>query len=67
MRIEFTTNEYMKAHGREPRGRGSWWFNIDGKEFCAFGTLTEAKAACRREARRIAEDPDQALRIKIMP
>lgn len=67
MKIEFTTNEYLKAHGREPKGRGTWWFDLDGSEFCAFGTLTEAKAACRKAAKKLAADPEKPLKIKIMP
>lgn len=31
MPIEFHTTDYVMAHGREPRGRGSWAFFMDRK------------------------------------
>jgi len=55
------TNDYEAAHGRKPRGRGSWAFyavvsngsgysNVwSGCKFFA-GTYTEAKRAAFREA-----------------
>lgn len=49
MRIEFKTRDYEWTHGHAPRGRGYWGFELDGHEFWAYGTLTEAKKACRAE------------------
>jgi hypothetical protein len=28
-RFEFSTTDYEWAHGREPRGRGSWAFSLE--------------------------------------
>ena len=32
-RVEFSTNEYEFSHGKQPRGRGSWAFEIDARCF----------------------------------
>ena len=48
--VEFSTAEYVRSHGREPRGRGCWAFFPFGKSDIADAvfvagqnTLTEAK------------------------
>lgn len=48
--VEFSTNAYVRSHGREPRGRGCWAFFPAGKTDIADAvfvagqnTLTEAK------------------------
>jgi len=48
--ISFNTNKYARAHGKEPRGKGMWWFEfLNGETFTYIGTLAEAKAACAKE------------------
>ena len=54
-RQTINTSNYRWAHGREPRGRGRWMFEMTtsaGQEmFCHTGTYTEARTAAFREAR----------------
>lgn len=54
MKIEFSSWEYLKAYGKEPKGRGWWIFFFEGYEFSAVGTLTEAKRACREYVKSVA-------------
>jgi hypothetical protein len=54
MTIEFSTRDYRWAYGKEPRGRGWWWFFFEGQEFSACGTYTEAKRACVERVRELA-------------
>lgn len=56
MRIEFTTSEYLKEHGKEPKGRGGWMFSFEGYEYTAQAgkTLTEAKKEVREYVKKIA-------------
>jgi hypothetical protein len=55
--VEFSTFEFEFAHGRLPRGRGSWGFALD-RDFSIEdvmwvpGVLTYAEAC--REVRRVA-------------
>lgn len=51
------TNEYLMAHGRDPKGRGHWAFIFDRKHaepWFAFGEMTygEAKKLALAEAKR---------------
>ena len=54
MKINFMTREYEASHGKKPRGKGLWWFEIQDEEFQAYGTLTEAKKACREHIKQMA-------------
>ena len=56
MTIDFTDREYLRDHGRKPKGRGFWGFEFEGYQFWATGTLTEAKKACRAEVKRLAPE-----------
>ena len=47
MKIEFSTRDYEWAYGKQPRGRGWWWFTFEGYEYSTCGTFTEARKACR--------------------
>lgn len=68
MRIEFTTREYEARHGKKPRGRGCWWFEIQGDEFHAFGTLTEAKKTCREHIKKMApKQCTDTVYVSVMP
>ncbi len=60
MSYQFSSNQYMRSHGKEPRGKGYWFFAvIDRKngeetfiwEAQIFGTLTEAKRKATAEAK----------------
>lgn len=50
--IKFSCNEYVRTHGKAPKGRGKWIFDYarhdEILEFEAYGTLTEAKQQCMR-------------------
>lgn len=45
MKYEFSTRRYEAAHGKSPRGRGWWAFEVADKTMFVSGniTLTEAK------------------------
>lgn len=62
--MEFDTIEYVKSHGREPRGRGGWAFSDvrnpshdvpngepGGFFWAPSGTYAEAKRAAREHYR----------------
>lgn len=53
MATEFITDRYEFAHGRRPKGTGSWAFEAsNGALFWAqYGTYTEAKREAREWAR----------------
>lgn len=56
MRARFETAEFEFSHGRTPRGRGSWAFQVAGEEgefFTPGGmTYTEGKRWMTEELRR---------------
>lgn len=54
MKIEFSTREYLKEHGKQPKGRGWWMFTFEGYLFEATGTLTEAKKKCSEFVKAVA-------------
>lgn len=59
--LSFTSAQFVRAHSKEPKGRGQWLFqasssraafHFTGEVRCFGGlnaTLTEAKAAAKRE------------------
>jgi len=57
MKIRFDKSEYVRSHGRDPKGTGMWMFDIaagdgDGRYLdiptqTATGTLTQAKKKIR--------------------
>ena len=59
--VSFSSRDYERSHGRAPRGRGLWVFDVKGcgmhlssqyslgVRMHVSGTLTEAKARVRRE------------------
>ena len=67
MRIEFTTRDYEASHGRKPRGRGLWLFDIDGNEFLVYGTLTEAKKQCRQHIKETIPEGKFTVYVAVMP
>ena len=57
MKVEFTDSEYRFENGRAPKGYGYWGFAFEGSyEFWCYGTLTEAKKACRAYVKEVALD-----------
>ncbi len=56
--VMFSSANYIRVHGKAPRGTGSWLFEIEGEIYeapCCL-TLTAAKAACRSEILRRKPD-----------
>lgn len=49
MKTRFDTTQYEFAHGRKPRGRGYWAFNVNGAVLWKNGFLSEAKKCVRAE------------------
>ena len=47
----FDHSRFQFSHGRGPRGRGFWMFELDGQTFEASGTFTEAKQAVIAQAK----------------
>lgn len=63
MTIQIDTTEYEFAHGRKPRGTGTWAFFFDADKipwWMPDATYAEAKKAAIKEGRRIG-----AFRIKV--
>jgi hypothetical protein len=56
--IYVDTFEYMRSHGREPRGRGSWAFSFDRSDevVWAQGGLSMTFADARKWAVRVAKE-----------
>lgn len=59
MKTTFQTDDYVNAHGKNPKGSGNWAFRISGTDghgswttidrcFFANGTLTAAKRAAKQ-------------------
>lgn len=73
--MEFSTSKYEASHGRKPRGRGGWWFQVFyyspstglfAETFQApYGTLTEAKRWVELESRRL--DVRRCAEAKVLP
>lgn len=60
MTVSISTAQYERAHGRKPRGRGSWAFFFDGDEsidsaFWVSGMYVEARRQAIQEARRLGK------------
>lgn len=56
MTFEFNTRDFRFSHGKEPRGFGSWAFEIEGHElvWAPTSTFTDAKKWARAEAKKMA-------------
>lgn len=57
-RPEFSTSQFEFAHGKKPRGNGTWAFFFDSRTdvetvFWHTGSFAEAKAAAMAEAARV--------------
>lgn len=49
VKTKIDTTQYEFSHGRKPRGRGRWAFNVNGAVLWIEGRLSEAKKAVRGE------------------
>lgn len=61
----FDDTRYIRSHGKAPRGRGHWLFELTTGEvvFEFNGTLTEAKAAARSHMRETCQPGNRVLYI----
>jgi hypothetical protein len=51
MAIKFDTRQYVRVHGKEPRGRGFWYFAIDSKAGVRYMTANGSRAAAQNAVR----------------
>lgn len=51
--ITVSTRPYYRSHMKEPKGRGSWAFDIAGKIEWFNGTYTEARKAAVAKAKEV--------------
>jgi hypothetical protein len=52
--IEFKTNQYKLAHGKEPKGTGKWMFKVGDEEFSPSKSMSYADA--KKEATKKAKE-----------
>jgi hypothetical protein len=54
--ISFDSAPFVRSHMKQPKGRGSWAFSIEGGEplFAPVMTLNEAKLWVTEQVRRLA-------------
>lgn len=72
MKIEFRNDEYIKAHGKTPKGKATWGFADkpnplpwDSRFF--YGTLTQAKEQAKDYYTRHAKQGETWMIIYILP
>ena len=70
--VEFITTEYQFSHGRTPRGRGSWAFQVGSTIFWATSEVNGVRSSSMTysEAKRIAADRARAAgvrRVQVLP
>ena len=66
MSIEFSTRDYEWEYGKQPRGRGYWWFFFEGYEFSTCGTYGEAKKLCKDYIKQLApKDYIGTVRVRV--
>lgn len=53
MKIEIDTSKFVNSHGRDPKGRGNWWFEIFNRQyFYSDAPYGQAIKAARNEMKR---------------
>lgn len=50
--VAVNVNRYLAAHGREPKGTGTWWFAILNGEYVYNRPYGQAVQLARREMKR---------------
>ena len=77
MKTTFNTDEYVRSHGRDPKGTGQWAFRIMGTDglgswttladpwFAPCSTLTAAKKAAKERGKSMARDIGRVREIVI--
>lgn len=70
MKVEFNDTQYRFSHGRTPRGRGSWAFEIngiDGIQFSPSMTYAEAKRWMIGQARELVPAGVAVVTVEVLP
>lgn len=60
-KIEVSNDEYRFYYGKQPSGRGNWYFDIGGKQYSFNGKYSEAS----KQAKKMAQTKGYS-RIKLM-
>lgn len=75
-RVDFETADYVRSHGRQPKGWGMWAFEFEGDVadpkaepwFVSRAmSFTDAKAEARVEAKRRATCSDAVVFVSVAP
>ena len=54
--IEIKTDLYINAHGKPPRGRGNWWFEILNRQcYYSDASYGQAVKAARNHMKRLCQ------------
>lgn len=71
------TDDYVRAWGKKPRGRGVWFLRVFGrledgilpKEeiYCISGLLSEAKKEAARRMKRESSRVEEVVEIEVCP
>ena len=52
--IEINTSKFVNSHGKNPKGRGNWWFGIfDYQCYYSDASYGQAIKAARKEMKRL--------------
>lgn len=65
--VRFSTREFFRSHGKEPRGRGSWAFQVEDTTKVVFSpsmTFSEAKAWMRKQ---VAAARNENVYVDVLP
>lgn len=79
IRIDISTHDYEWSHGKRPRGRGTWWFEISvttpgfgafnnsRKEWSGTGLYSVVAGEARKVARQMARNLGSCeARVRVM-
>lgn len=74
MTIDIGTNEYLRSHGQQPKGRGKWAFAVYFPHHCRdvvfvpqMMTLTDAKDWIRAYVREAYRDVISFVNVEVAP
>ena len=67
----FSTDRYVAAHGKEPRGRGLWrftaWLRTTAVDYVFDGTYTEAKREVNRRVWKVTAPGTGTVLVQVKP
>ena len=76
MKPRLNTSEYVNTHGKEPKGRGSWWLEITASDdtgrftterYNERGTLTDAVKSAIRNMKQDVSGIKKFIEVKVLP